>query len=261
VSTLRALSLSVLSAAEPADKLAAVKVLSDAWKSGDLSVGPIVVTPDRPARPELPIVMAPKHMPKRTYAGVAGRIALVHALAHIEFNAIDLACDIVCRDWGLELPASFYDDWIVVACEEALHFVMLQDLLETLGAQYGDLPAHDGLWQAAEKTAHDLMARLAIVPLTLEARGLDTTPNGIEKLRRNNDNATADVLEIIYQDEIKHVAAGVRWFKYMAHIMAVDCKEQYQTMLELYFPGGLKPPFNDHARALAQMPASWYSSF
>ncbi len=259
MTTLRTLGLAVLSAAEPADKLAAVRQMASAWDEGALEIGaPLPAVPDRPARPHSPVLMPPKHMPKRTYAGKAGRIALIHALAHIEFNAIDLACDIVCRQWDADMPREFYGDWVEVAREEADHFDLLLDLLRSLDTQYGDLPAHDGLWQAAEKTAHDLLARLAIVPMTLEARGLDTTPSGIEKLRRNNDPITADALEIIYRDEIKHVAAGVRWFSYLTKAKALEPEDHYHEMLARYFPGGLKEPFNHDARALAGMPVSWY---
>ena len=256
---LSALAVSVLNRAAPADKVEATRAMAAAWRAGTVAAGYSEAPPDRPARPAAPPLMPPKHMPKRTYAGRTGRIALIHALAHIELNAVDLACDILCRPWGETLPTQFYDDWVEVADEEALHFTMLQTLLHDLGAGYGDLPAHDGLWQAAEKTAHDLLARLAIVPLTLEARGLDTAPVGIEKLRRNNDTATADALDIIYRDEIKHVAAGARWFGHLTERKGLDPARHYRLMLERYFPGGLKPPFNDDARAQAGMPKAWYS--
>ena len=150
----------------------------------------------------------------------AGRIALLHALAHIELNAIDLSWDIVARfaGWseaGRRLPKAFFDDWVGVADDEARHHAMLEARLNRLGASYGDLPAHDGLWQASMATAHDLAARLALVPLVLEARGLDVTPAMIESLRRHGDDDSADALQIIHDDEIGHVAAGKRWFDFV----------------------------------------------
>ena len=148
---------------------------------------------------------------RRNFGSQAGRIALIHALAHIELNAIDLAWDIIARFHDNRLPRAFYDDWVGVAAEEAEHFALLADRLAALGAAYGDLPAHDGLWEAAAATAHDLLARLAIVPLVLEARGLDVTPEMILRLERADDTASAAILGRIYQDEIGHVAVGMRW--------------------------------------------------
>lgn len=144
--------------------------------------------------------------------GTRGRVALLHSLAHIELNAIDLAFDLVGRFAHLDLPRAFFDDWIAVGSDEARHFAMLQTRLAALGARYGDLPAHDGLWQAATETRHDLMARLAVVPLVLEARGLDVTPGMIERLDAAGDTESADVLRTIYREEQDHVRAGAVWF-------------------------------------------------
>lgn len=256
---LQAFAVAVLTSAAPADKIRTTRKMAEAWRNGLalLGTGGLAV-PDRPARAEVPVLLPPKFMPKRTYGGIAGRVALIHALAHIELNAIDLACDILCRPWGLSLPQEFYGDWVEVADEEATHFLMLQKLLNDLGAEYGDLPAHDGLWQAAERTSLDLLARLAVVPLTLEARGLDTTPMGIEKLRSNQDHTTADALEIIYRDEIKHVASGMRWFLSLTAQQGIDPARHYRLMLDRYFPGNLKPPFNETARSQAGMPRNFY---
>ncbi len=260
MSELTAYAVTVLTSADPAIKVQAARTMAQAWRKGLAAVTvPLASVPDRPTRAATPVLLPPKHMPKRTYGGVAGRVALIHALAHIELNAIDLACDILCRPWGQALPPEFYTDWVDVADEEATHFIMLQNLLRDLRADYGDLPAHDGLWQAAERTAHDLLARLAVVPLTLEARGLDTTPMGIIKLRRNNDHKTADALEIIYQDEIKHVASGVRWFLKLTAKRGLDPADHYRLMISRYFPGDLKAPFNEQARSQAGMPKHWYS--
>ena len=258
MSDLIALARAVLQTAGPADKVLAAVTMAEAWRCRTVARGVAGPVPARPARPDKPVLMPPKHMPKRTYAGQTGRNALVHALAHIEFNAIDLACDMLCRPWNAELPDAFFDDWVQVALDEARHFQSLQSILEGWGASYGDLPAHDGLWQSAEKTAHDLLARLAVVPMTLEARGLDTTPGGIAKLRRHHDHATADALEVIYQDEIAHVAAGIRWFIHVTGQRGLAPIPHYHLMLNLYFPGDLKPPFNETARAQAGMGPDWY---
>ncbi len=169
--------------------------------------------PPRPARPERPSLRPPKEMAKRrAFGSQAGRIALLHALAHIELNAIDLAWDLVARFAGEKLPRAFFDDWVEVAAEEACHFELLVGRLTELGAGYGDLPAHDGLWEAAAATADDLLARLAVVPLVLEARGLDVTPEMAARLERVGDAKSAAILHHIYRDEIGHVATGLRWF-------------------------------------------------
>ena len=188
----------------------------------------------------------------------ANRIALLHALTHIELNAIDLACDIIVRFTDQDLPDGFYDDWTRVADEEALHFTLLSDRLGVLGAAYGDLPAHDGLWEAAENTAHDLMARLAVVPLVLEARGLDVTPAMIVNLRRAGDLDSVAVLERIYTDEIGHVAIGRRWFEWAARRAGVDPVSAWQSLVRRYFKGVLKPPFNNDARDRAGLTADFY---
>lgn len=248
----------VLDAADPAEKCRLTRQVAADWRDGRLTVVGDTPPPDRPARPARPQLLPPKDMPKRAYKGERGRIGLLHALAHIELNAIDLAWDIVARFTGEDMPKGFYDDWIQVAVDEALHFEMLADLLASLGASYGDLPAHDGLWQAAEKTADDLAARLVVVPMTLEARGLDTTPATIDRLARNGDSVTPPALEIIYQDEISHVAAGVRWFKHLMERRGLDAKAEYLRLMAERFPGGLKAPFNHPARAQAGFDQDWY---
>ena len=253
-------ALAVLNTADPVHKVAATRKMAEEWQRSAVPRGDVPGAPDRPARPERPELLLPKYMPKRTYAGQAGRTALVHALAHIEFNAIDLACDIMCRRWDVDLPDAFYDDWVQVALDEADHFDALNAVLRQWGACYGDLPAHDELWLAAERTAHDLLARLAVVPMTLEARGLDTTPNGIDKLRLHGHDGVADALEIIYRDEIRHVAAGMRWFRHVTAQRGIDPLPHYRRQLELYFPGQQKPPFNHAARAEAGMTPEWYDT-
>jgi uncharacterized ferritin-like protein (DUF455 family) len=214
--------------------------------------------PNRPARPERPPLLPPSKMPRRS-TGPKNLVGLVHALCHIELNAIDLAWDIVVRYAAEDPPDAFLRDWMAVAVDEALHFELLADYLEDLGPVYGDLPAHDGLWQAAEKTAHDLLARLAVVPLTFEARGLDTTPVTLERMDRNGtDQRLVDILETIYHDEIRHVAAGTRWFAWICDRRGLDPATAFRDQLATHYPGGLKPPFNHAARDEAGFPRSWY---
>jgi uncharacterized ferritin-like protein (DUF455 family) len=199
-------------------------------------------------------------MPKRRGGGSpAGRVALLHALAHIELNAIDLAWDIIARFAAADLPRAFYDDWVGVATEEAEHHALLAERLRAFGACYGDLPAHDGLWQAAEATSHDLLARLAVVPLVLEARGLDVTPTMIARLDRLGDAESAAVLRRIYDDEIGHVATGMRWFAFLCARSALPPAETYHALVRRYFKGVLKPPFNDEGRAAAGFSAAFYA--
>jgi uncharacterized ferritin-like protein (DUF455 family) len=200
-------------------------------------------------------------MPRRRGAGsLANRIALLHAVAHIELNAIDLAWDLIARFAARDLPRDFFEDWVAVADQEATHHALVADRLATLGAAYGDLPAHDGLWQAAQATAHDLLARLAIVPLVLEARGLDVTPDMIEKLRRQGDAASAAVLETIYREEINHVAAGRRWFGWECARRDLDPAAAYRDLVRRYHGGALKPPFNRAARDAAGVDPAFYLS-
>ncbi len=201
----------------------------------------------------------PRDMPRRRNFGApAGRVALLHALAHIELNAIDLAWDLVARFGDSGLPRAFFDDWLGVAAEEAEHFALLASRLDTLGSAYGALPAHDGLWEAAAATAHDLIARLAIVPLVLEARGLDVTPEMILRLERAGDCASAAILARIYRDEIGHVAVGLRWFDRLCHERGLDPEAAFHDRVRRYFSGALKPPFNREARDQAGLPAAYY---
>ncbi|MGF1607854.1 MAG: ferritin-like domain-containing protein, partial [Kiloniellales bacterium] len=217
--------------------------------------------PLRPARPERPVLWLPRELPRRRIGqGSAGRVALLHALAHIELNAIDLAWDIIARFAAEGLPRAFHDDWLSVAADEARHFTLLDERLAELGANYGDLPAHDGLWQAAEETAHDLLARLAVVPLVLEARGLDVTPAMIAKLRAVGDENSAARLRVIYDDEIGHVAAGKRWFDWLCERRGQAPRQTWQSLVRRHFKGALKPPFNKAGRAAAGLPAAFYES-
>lgn len=257
--TLTSAACAVLAAAEPAEKTRLSAATATAWREGRIAGIGTARPPDRPARPARPPLLAPRDMPKRKAGqSVAHRVALLHALAHIELNAIDLAWDIVARFAHEDLPNAFYDDWVTVADEEALHFRLLCDRLAALGAAYGDLPAHDGLWQAAEETAGDLLARLAIVPLVLEARGLDVTPAMAANLERAEDGESAAILRRIYQDEIGHVAAGRRWFEHVCAARGLAPVAAWQSLVRRHFHGTLKPPFNDDARAAAGFDAAFY---
>jgi len=201
-------------------------------------------------------------MAKRSRAtSVKGRIALLHALAHIELNAIDLAWDLLSRFPDEAMPVAFFDDWVTVADDEARHFELLAARLVGFGAGYGDLPAHDGLWRAAGDTAHDLAARLAVVPMVLEARGLDVTPRTVAELARPGDGASAAVLQTIFDDEITHVAAGCRWFEVLCRRRGVEPVATWRTLIGRHFGGIPKPPFNHEARARAGMAPAYYQGF
>ncbi len=256
--TLSQAACAVLNAADPAEKCRLSRAYAADWRAGRITGIGDTLPPARPARPARPQLLHPKEMPRRSYGGERGRIGLIHALAHIELNAIDLGWDIVARFAHENLPREFASDWVQVALDEVEHFEMLVRLLATLGAAYGDLPAHDGLWQAAEKTADDVLARLVVVPMTLEARGLDTTPPTMDKLARNGDTLTPPALDIIYHDEIRHVAAGVRWFTFVAEKRGLDPKEAYMRFMARHYPAGLKAPFNHGARSEACFPRDWY---
>jgi uncharacterized ferritin-like protein (DUF455 family) len=254
-------AVAILRAADPTRKVALSRELAARWRCGDMPVG-TVQPPARPARPERPPLQPPRAMKRRRNLGSPeGRIALIHALAHIELNAIDLAWDIVARFPGDTLPRDFFADWAGVAAEEAEHFALLDARLRVLGGAYGDLPAHDGLWEAAAVTAHDLLARLAVVPLVLEARGLDVTPEMIGRLDRAGDPDSAAILEHLYADEIGHVAAGARWFDWLCRERGLDPVTTFHDRVRRFFAGALKPPFNDWARGRANMPAAYYASW
>lgn len=253
-------ALAVLDVPEPERKVRRSRAAASDWRGLRITAIGHGAPPARPARPARPELLPPNRVPKRKIsAASAGRIALLHALAHIELNAIDLAWDIIARFTHEELPRDFYDDWVKVADEEAKHFALLSDRLLELGAVYGDMPAHDGLWQAAEATADDLLARLAVVPMVLEARGLDVTPAMIGKLRGVGDAASADILQIIYEEEIGHVTIGRRWFQWLCERRKLDPLTTWQSLVRHRFRGPLKPPFNEKGRDEAGLPADYYA--
>ena len=238
--------------AEPDAKLALTREAFGALRDGRLSMhdGDAQPAPiGAPGRPLRPRLVMPRDVPQRGLGTEEGRAALVHAVAHIEFNAINLAWDAVYRFRGM--PDDYYRDWASVAHDESRHFTMLSARLAQLGRAYGDFEAHNGLWEMALKTAHSCLARMALVPRVLEARGLDVTPGMIARLRSVGDDATADILEIILREEVPHVAAGTRWFRWCCEREGRDPDATFAGLLRKYVPTGLRGPFNLDARRAA----------
>lgn len=240
-----------LSACEIEKKLCLTQHAAQAWRDNLLSLQPdgapaSIGAPGRPARP---VLVLPGDAPKRRMSGKDGFAALIHALTHIEFNAINLAWDAVYR--FRHLPRQFYSDWVKVANEEAYHFQLLRARLNELGSDYGDFPAHNGLWDMAARTAYDPMVRMALVPRVLEARGLDVTPGIIKRLRQAGDEKTAAVLEIILRDEVGHVAIGSHWFKYFCHQRGLNPEQTFRALTSEYFSGQMCGPYHYEARQQA----------
>ena len=250
-----AISAALLTA-EPRAKVAAARKVSREWRRGQLAFAFDRPMPARPARPAAPELLPPNRMPKRGKSGSQrGRQALWHALAHIEFVAIDLALDMAGR-FGGEMGPEFVSDFLAVAADEAMHFALIDRHLRAIGSGYGALPAHDGLWQAASDTAHDVAARLAVVPMVLEARGLDVTPATLARVRAQGDDTGARILERILADEIRHVAVGVKHFAACAEMRGESPDSLWISLVRRHFRGGLKPPFNDSARSAAGLSLS-----
>lgn len=259
MSDVSAAARAVLLAADPAEKVKAARAAARGWRLGRIAHGFSKAMPERPARPAAPELLPPSRMPKRGRMGSdASRIAMLHALAHIEFVAIDLAFDLIGR-FGAAFPRAFVDDWMRVGADEAMHFALLDRRLRSLGSHYGALPAHDGLWQAAEETAGDAQARLAVVPMVLEARGLDITPATIARFEAVGDEASARILRRILDDEVRHVGAGTRWFRWMCESCGVEPVSHWRMLVSVHFRGSLKPPFNDSARLKAGLTRAFYS--
>ncbi len=241
-----------LSAASPQDKVALTFATAEAFARGELNIEDSALPPEpirMPGRPDRPRLVHPRELPRRGFGSNEGRAAFIHSIAHIEFNAIDLAWDAVYRFRGM--PLDFYADWVSVANDEARHFAMLRKRLKEFDHDYGDFDAHNGLWEMAEKTAHSGLERMALVPRVLEARGLDVTPAMIVKLRQLGDNATADILEVILREEIGHVAAGSRWFRWYCERDGVESESTFRKLLADYGRGILYGPFNLEARSAA----------
>lgn len=258
-SSIAAAARAVVAAKDPDEKVRLAGTVARAWGEGKLALeSEAIPMPDEPGRPAAPELLPPTKMPKRSTRGKAGRIAMLHAVAHIEFNAINLAWDLVARFGPESGDRDLVDDWVRVGAEEAVHFQMIRTRLQALGADYGDLPAHDGLWEAAENTADDLFARLAIVPLVLEARGLDIGPQMAARFRKAGDEESARLLDRIYEDEIGHVAAGVRAFTNACARTGQDPQSTYRAIVQKRFKGGLKPPFNEAGRSKAGLLPGFY---
>lgn len=241
-----------LDASDVDAKVALTQQYAETFARGDLAIPSDAPPPEpirMPGRPTKPALVHPRELPRRGLGSVQGRAAFIHAIAHIELNAIDLAWDAVYRFRGL--PAAFYADWVGVANDESRHFVLLRDRLRELGYDYGNFDAHNGLWEMTEKTAHDGLARMALVPRVLEARGLDVTPGMIVKLRDLGDGATVSILELILREEIAHVAAGSRWYRWYCEQGGIEPRARFRELLKEYAGGYLHGPFNVEARLLA----------
>lgn len=250
----------VLLTADPREKAMAARAAARRWRMGQLAHRFDVAMPERPARPDRPELLPPNRMPRRGKAGSErSRIAMLHALAHIEYVAIDLAFDCAGR-FGETLPRIFVDDWIGVAADEAMHFALLDRRLHAMGAAYGDLPAHDGLWETAEKTRADLPARLALVPMALEARGLDVTPATVARFEAVGDIRSARILARIFNDEVRHVAAGTKWFESCCIAARRNAPEEWRRLLNVHATGLVRPPFNDSARQAAGLTLDYYGT-
>lgn len=260
--TLAEMAVEVLTTADGRAKTALGRRHASAWFTARSSGAPLPVgqanPPLRPARPDKPDLLAPRDVPRRRPGTEAGRVALLHAVAHIELNAVDLHWDIIARFTDHPMPLGFYDDWVKAADEEAKHFNLICDCLEAMGSHYGALPAHAGMWRAAEDTVGDLLGRLAVVPMVLEARGLDVTPGMIEVFRKAGDTGAMAALETIYGEEVGHVAYGSKWFNWLCGRDGLDPKEVFHTLVQQYFHGALKPPFNEEKRAEAGLPPDFY---
>lgn len=259
-----------------AEMAAEVLSTSDAWEKTDLSrrhaarwlaaragesdTIPIgtAAPPLHPARPDRPELLSPRDVPRRRPGSPAGRIALLHAVAHIELNAVDLHWDIIARFSRTPMPLGYYDDWVKAADEESKHFQLVCGCLQELGSDYGALPAHAGMWRAAEDTRDDLMGRLAVVPMVLEARGLDVTPDMIEVFRKAGLTGPVAALETIYAEEVGHVAYGSKWFNFLCGRHDLDPKAEFHRLVRSYFHSTLKPPFNEEKRAEAGLPPDFY---
>jgi len=249
---LRSYACELLRETEAQSKAERTMDLRTAWLAGRITLDINACAVDQsgiPGRPEKPLLVAPREVGHRSMATTEGRAALIHALAHIEFNAINLALDAVWR--FADMPVDFYADWLKVAAEEALHFSLLSAHLRSLGFSYGDFAAHNSLWEMAEKTTGDVLARMALVPRTLEARGLDATPGVRSKLAQVGDTAAAEILDIILRDEIGHVEIGNRWYHWCCEQRGLDVLTTYQELALRYKAPVLRGPFNLEARRQA----------
>ena len=246
----RAAALQALMTCDPIEKAARARALFAELDEATIDPNEHLEAPaDLPGRPVRPRLVPPKTVPTRSPFTPEGRAALLHAVTHIEFNAINLALDAV---WRFDaMPVAYYRDWLRVAAEEALHFTLLREHLVSLGFDYGDFDAHDGLWAMTARTSHDATARMALVPRTLEARGLDATPPMQAKLRQAGDLRAAEILGVILHDEVGHVAIGNHWYRWLCARDGIDPVALYPQLAAKYGAPRLRPPFNDAARLAA----------
>lgn len=239
-------------ATEPTEKVHLSQITVQAWQNGQLNLNPAAFPAQPILMPGLPPslrLVSPRELPRRKLTTPDGQAALLHALAHIEFNAINLAWDAIYR--FRDLPTAFYDDWVKVAHEEAQHFELLNEQLQGLGYNYGELTAHNGLWEMAIKTAQNVLERMALVPRVLEARGLDATPSIIAKVQEQGISRLVEILQVILRDEIGHVAIGSRWFTHCCLESGLNPETTFQSLITQHFKGNLKTPFNTQARLAA----------
>lgn len=247
---------------EVEQKAQAVFNLLDDWREQRLSMKPTdVVSIEQPGRPDKPVLVSPKLLKARGLGSHEGRASLLHSIAHIEFNAVNLALDAVYR--FQQMPVEFIDDWLRVASEEAYHFQLLREQLAGYGYDYGDFPAHNGLWETTHETDFDVLARMALVPRTLEARGLDVTPDMMKKLRAVGETRAVAVLHILLRDEVGHVAVGSKWFNWLCVQRGLDKFDTFKMLIDTHLKGGLKPPFNIDARreaGFSEVELAWLTS-
>ncbi|PZX45602.1 uncharacterized ferritin-like protein (DUF455 family) [Roseinatronobacter thiooxidans] len=260
--SLRDMAVEVLCTADGRDKTALSRKHAASWFAARKAGAPLAIgqctPPDRPARPAQPELLDPRDVPRRRPGSPEGRAAILHAIAHIELNAVDLHWDLVARFHDIDMPLGFFDDWVKAADEESNHFNLICDCLERLGSHYGALPAHAGMWRAAEDTAADILGRLAVVPMVLEARGLDVTPGMIKIFKQAREDHTVAALEVIYAEEVGHVAYGSKWFNFLCGRQGLDPQPVFLDLVRRYFHSTLKPPFNEEKRAQAGLPPDFY---
>uniref|UniRef100_A0A672MM89 Rieske domain-containing protein n=1 Tax=Sinocyclocheilus grahami TaxID=75366 RepID=A0A672MM89_SINGR len=254
----------ILHTADPQEKVSLTKIVQENWDSGKITETGEASPPAQPNRKDSLTVVEPGKIKRGKGGTLASRIALLHSLANIEQWAIDLSWDVIARfstfrlSNGEPLPRQFFDDFVKVAGDEAKHYQLLEQRIMELGSFFGALPVHNGLWQSATDTSHDLLARLAIVHMVHEARGLDVHPQTLSRFAAQGDTSSVKVLEVIYADEITHVAAGLRWFTYICSKEGRDSLKTFHELVKLHFKGFLKPPFNTEGRRTAGMTEEWY---
>ncbi len=241
---------------DPKRKCGSVVTIFDRWKQGQLvrNTGFSILPLEIPGKPDLPRLVDPRQLSRRTTSSREGRISLLHAFAHIEFNAINIALDAAYR--FRQMPDQFVSDWLLVASEEAKHFSLLSEYLCDQGAFYGELDAHSGLWDMVCKTRHDVLHRMALVPRVMEARGLDVTPGMIKRFTDIDDQRAVDILEVIYHDGVGHVRIGNHWFRYLCQQRGLDLIDTFRELVDSYLGGNLRGPFNWQARLEAGFEAA-----